>query len=548
LLACIHCGLCLEACPTYVATGDENDGPRGRLYLMRAVGEGRLNSSSQSFKNHIDRCLGCRACEQVCPAGVEYGQLLEAARAEIATLQPSKGFTGAVLNFALRHIWTNPVRLRLFFAAARIMRDLGFARLLVRSRLARVFSTRAEFAFALLDSSRPKSIRNKTVQSQTGARTGHVMLFSGCVGEGLFSHVNRATERVLKANGFEVESPREQVCCGALHAHAGDLDGARYLARRNIAAFSANENAPVITNAGGCGAMLASYGDLLAHDQRIAGLAEAFSDRVKDVAQQLETRTIVAGAQAQDGPVTYDASCHLLYGQHAADSSLRMLRSISGLNFVDLKGSERCCGGAGIYNLVQPEMSSRVLHEKLNAITNTGASVLTTGNPGCQMQIGAGACLSGMKLQVRHPIEVLDDSYANAGLYSSLAKSLAMSINRKTLAIFAPLLLIVGVLGFLVPAEQSLTSGATPYNIFHLIFGAVGFLILFSRSERGAIAFNVGFGLIDLYQAFASFVGLPPKQYFLWTRVDDALHIIIGLTLMLIGIYGILNPREETSS
>ena len=547
LLACIHCGLCLEACPTYVATGDENDGPRGRLYLMRAVGEGRLNSTSQSFKNHIDRCLGCRACEQVCPAGVEYGQLLEAARAEIITAQPSKGLTGAVLNFALQHIWTNPTRLRLFFTAARIVRDLGLARLLVRSKLARLFSKRAEFGFALLDSSHPKSIRNnKTVQSQTAARRGSVLLFSGCVGEGLFSHVNRATERVLKANGFQVEFSKDQVCCGALHAHAGDLDGARYLARKNIAAFSANQNdAPVITNAGGCGAMLASYGHLLAHDQNIADAASAFSGRIKDVAQQLETGGIATGSNATDGPVTYDASCHLLYGQHAADSSLRMLRSINGLDFVDLKGSERCCGGAGIYNLVQPEMSSRVLHEKLNAITNAAASVLTTGNPGCQMQIGAGACLSGMKLRVRHPVELLDDSYAEAGFYSPLDKT--MSLNRKTLGIFAALLLIVGVLGFFVPTQQSLTSGATPYNVFHLIFGALGLLILFSRSERAAIGFNVGFGLIDLYQVFASLVNLPPKQYFLWTRVDDIVHIIIGLMLLLIGIYGILNPREEAS-
>ena len=160
LLACIHCGLCLEACPTYVATGDENDGPRGRLYLMRAVGEGRLSNQSASFKNHIDRCLGCRACEQVCPAGVQYGQLLEAARAEIVTAQPPAGLTGVLLGFALRRIWTTPARLRLFFAASRLMRDLGVARLLVRSGIARLFSKRGEFAFALLDSSRPSGMRS----------------------------------------------------------------------------------------------------------------------------------------------------------------------------------------------------------------------------------------------------------------------------------------------------------------------------------------------------------------------------------------------------
>ncbi|HTG94218.1 MAG TPA: heterodisulfide reductase-related iron-sulfur binding cluster, partial [Pyrinomonadaceae bacterium] len=291
LLACIHCGLCLEACPTYVVTGDENDGPRGRLYLMRAVGEDRLSNESTSFKNHIDRCLGCRACEQVCPAGVQYGQLLEAARAEIVRAQPPAGITGALLNFALRQIWPKPERLRLFFTTSRIMRDLGVARLLVRSRFARLFSKRFEFAFALLDSSRPSGMRSVPprgsgwVQSlyfkltgtsfaptrsravvltsshgvpanQTAEGRGSVLLFSGCVGEGLFAHVNRATERVLRANGFDLRTPEKQVCCGALHAHAGDLDGARQLARQNIGAFASEKNIPIITNAGGCGAML----------------------------------------------------------------------------------------------------------------------------------------------------------------------------------------------------------------------------------------------------------------------------------------------------
>jgi glycolate oxidase iron-sulfur subunit len=417
LLACIHCGLCLEACPTYVVTGDENDGPRGRLYLMRAVGEGRLSNQSTSFKNHIDRCLGCRACEQVCPAGVQYGQLLEAARSEIVTAQPPKGITGALLNLALRRIWPKPARLKLFFATSRIMRDLGVARLLVRSRIARLFSKRIEFAFALLDSSRPQVKARSFTTNQTAEPSRSVLLFSGCVGEGLFAHVNRATERVLRANGFGVTTPEQQVCCGALHAHAGDLDGARELARQNITAFASEKNIPIITNAGGCGAMLISYSHLLADDDEFAETAETFSNRVKDVAQQLDNANIEPSAATTE-LVTYDASCHLLYGQRAADSSLRMLRSIDDLNFVELKGAERCCGAAGIYNLLQPELSGRVLREKLTAVAESGANVLTTGNAGCQMQIGAGACLSGMKLNTRHPVELLDESYARAGIYS----------------------------------------------------------------------------------------------------------------------------------
>jgi glycolate oxidase iron-sulfur subunit len=415
LLACIHCGLCLEACPTYVITGNENDGPRGRLYLMRAVAEGRLENTSEAFRTHIDRCLGCRACEQVCPAGVEYGQLLEHSREELLRAQPKNDFTDKVLRFALRHLWMSPARLRLFFGAARWCRDLGFAGLLLKSRL---FSHRTSFALALLESSRPILPKRKTSRPvQSSPRAENVNLFTGCVGEGLFDRVNRATERVLRANGLEVTAPKEQVCCGALHAHAGDLEGARELAKRNIAAF--NSGSPIVTNAGGCGAMLATYGHLLADDPNLAEAAANFSSRVRDVSQQLQTGEFRAVPTAACGKgVTYDTSCHLLYGQKAGEASQEMLRSAVGPNFVTLEGTERCCGAAGIYNLMQPELSGRVLQEKLDHVSETGAAILATGNPGCQMQIGAGARLAGMKLQVCHPIELLDEAYAEAGVYT----------------------------------------------------------------------------------------------------------------------------------
>jgi len=224
------------------------------------------------------------------------------------------------------------------------------------------------------------------------------------VGEGLFDRVNRASIRVIRANGFSVEVPRDQVCCGALHAHAGDLEGARELARKNIAAFGSGE--PVITNAGGCGAMLTTYAHLLAHDDEdMAQAAVDFSARVRDVSQMIDP---VRGTIKES--VTYDTSCHLLYGQHAGEASERMLRTAAGEKFVPLNGTERCCGAAGIYNLMQPEMSQRVLNEKLENIKQTQAEILATGNPGCQMHIGAGACLAGMKLRVCHPIELVDQA------------------------------------------------------------------------------------------------------------------------------------------
>jgi glycolate oxidase iron-sulfur subunit len=246
------------------------------------------------------------------------------------------------------------------------------------------------------------------------------MLFTGCVGAGLFSRVNDATSRVLEANNLKVKVPPRQVCCGALHAHAGDLEGARTLARRNIAAFECKEpieGAPVITNAGGCGAMLVSYTHLLAADEEFAERAAKFSARVRDVSKQLETVPIKSGGTLTSDSVTYDASCHLLYGQHAGEAPLRMLASVKELNFARLEGSERCCGGAGLYNLLEPDLSSRVLEEKLANVRATGAKILATGNPGCQMQIGAGAILAGMDLIVCHPVELLDEAYERAGMY-----------------------------------------------------------------------------------------------------------------------------------
>src|SRR5215213_6747699 len=414
LLACIHCGLCLEACPTYVVTGNENDGPRGRLYLMRAVAEGRLENTSSAFQTHIDRCLGCRACEQVCPAGVEYGQLLEASREELRHAQPKSDIASKLLRLLLRHVWLSPVRLRMFFGASRWFRDLGLARLLLKSRPARLISPRAEFALALLESSRP-AFRNGSTPVKTDQRGETVLLFSGCVGEGLFARVNRATTRVLRANNLNVSIPKNQVCCGALHAHAGDLEGARELARKNIGAF--DSDAPVITNAGGCGAMLTTYGHLFANDKDLAEPAANFSRRVRDVSQQLETAGMRTAPSAVEANVTYDTSCHLLYGQRSGDASERMLRSVTGENFVALNGTERCCGAAGVYNLLQPDMSQRVLNEKLDHVRKTNAAILATGNPGCQMHIGAGARLAGMPLRVCHPIEIVDEAYQEAGFY-----------------------------------------------------------------------------------------------------------------------------------
>lgn len=389
---------------------------------MRAVGEERLSVESPSFERHIDRCLGCRACEQVCPAGVEYGQLLEAARGELFTNGPGRGVQYALLRFVLKNIWLHPKRLKLAFSAARLFRSIGIPSLLLKTGIAGILPKQIEFGLALLESSKGNlhkqptasgdSHKSDTMPSERGS-----LLFTGCVGAGLFSRVNEATARVLEANGFSVEAPQQQVCCGALHAHAGDLDGARKLARQNILAFSDTNKAPIITNAGGCGAMLRSYGHLLEHDPTISDDARDFSARVRDISEQLETIEIKTGANLPPDTVTYDASCHLIYGQHAGEAPLKMVGNVPGLDFAKLEGSERCCGGAGIYNLMEPGLSKAVLDEKLAHIRKTGATILATGNPGCQMQIGAGARLAGMDLVVCHPVELLDESYKRSDIY-----------------------------------------------------------------------------------------------------------------------------------
>ena len=388
---------------------------------MRAVKEQRLAVTSLAFEKHIDRCLGCRACESACPAGVQYGQLLEAARAEIANGQTKPTGMYRLLYFGLKHVWSKPKRLKLAFGFARLLRDSRIANFLIKIGFARGISKQFEFGLALLEASSP-SVGNESAGRMPANpdlsgldACAPLMLFRGCVTDALFKRVNDATERVLQANGCEVQSPAAQVCCGALHAHAGDLEGARALARQNLDAFAGNQT--IVTNSGGCGAMLASYAHLLADDTAYAERAREFSQRVRDIGQQLQAMGFRNGADIGFERTTYDASCHLLHGQHAADSSLQMLWAIPNLNLAPLAGSDVCCGGAGIYNLLEPELSEQVLDEKLKNIEQSGAAILATGNPGCHMQIAAGARLSGMALRVVHPVELLDESYRRAGHY-----------------------------------------------------------------------------------------------------------------------------------
>jgi glycolate oxidase iron-sulfur subunit len=432
LLGCIHCGLCLPACPTYQQLGNENDSPRGRIFLMRAVAEGRLSADSASFERHIDLCLGCRACETACPAGVRYGSLLESARETILEQKTGRGSTlqKTLLKLALRHVFPYPKRLKLVFALSRFLRGAWLIRFAYRKGLARRIAPKVDFALSLLMTTAPEeetrrqgelAIRNpQSASLQFGRNPQSVSVFTGCVMEGLFKHVNDATKRVLAANGCELDDVGTQVCCGALHAHAGDMETARELARRNIDAFerflATNGSATIIINAAGCGALLKEYGDLLKDDPRYADRAEHFSAGVRDVTEFLASGDIRRGAEI-NRRVTYDAPCHLYHAQRVTAAPQQVLASIPGLEYRPMEGMQDCCGGAGVYNLSEPEMSESLLADKIGKAQATEAEILVTANPGCHMQLGAGARMFNADCRVAHVVELLDESYRKAGFY-----------------------------------------------------------------------------------------------------------------------------------
>ena len=439
LFNCVHCGFCLPVCPTYSRLGDEADSPRGRLHFMRALVEGRIEPASETLNLHLDRCLGCRACESVCPSGVDYGRLLEGAREVTAgASDPDR------LSKLLPRVMTSPT---LFVPLMFLTRAIRATRLpgLVAERLpSEGILGQARLGMGMVAATeKPSSLEIQgneiggLLQSglQAGDGAGHLTgpksndgvrslgnnartaMLTGCVQKGLLGRVNQATERVFLANGYQLVEAPNQGCCGAIHAHTGDLEGARGLAKANIRAFEALELDFIAVNAAGCGAALKDYPHLLEDDEVFAERARKLAEKVRDVSELLAGEELLRG-----GPlplkVTYDAPCHLLHAQRISREPLDVLDSIPGLERIPLKGDDECCGGAGIYGITHPELGGSISRDKVEAILATGAQVVATGNPGCMMQIGAGLKMVGSKVEVIHPIELLDESYRRGGLYS----------------------------------------------------------------------------------------------------------------------------------
>jgi len=417
LAHCVHCGFCLPVCPTYSRLGDESDSPRGRLHLMRAVVDGRLDPASPAFQTHIDRCLGCRACEPVCPSGVQYGSLVELARDVAAIARPR-----APVPRLLLMVFGSPALRRAFFLVGRVLRATGLARLLARLPRSDGYLGSIRLGFGMLGAtaSWPGLAEvpgaSTPVDGGSPEPRGRVAVLTGCVQEGLYGRVNRATVRVLEANGFEVVKVPGQSCCGALHAHGGALARARAMARSNIAAFARVQVDSVVVNAAGCGASMKEYGELLADDGEWGERASRFADKVRDVSELLSEVGPRRGAEMACS-VAVDHPCHLLHAQRIERAPLDVLGAIPGLEARVVSGAAECCGGAGIYGITHPRLGGAIGDDKVTAIRGAQADAVATPNPGCMMQIGAGLLAEGSPEGVVHPVELLDESYRRAGYY-----------------------------------------------------------------------------------------------------------------------------------
>jgi glycolate oxidase iron-sulfur subunit len=406
---CVHCGFCLPACPTYIATSDEADSPRGRIVLMRALERGEIGADDDALVQHLDACLGCRGCEPVCPSGVAYGRGLEQARERLFQARGLPPLARAVLGvFHRERLW------RPLFTAGRWLRALGVPQALAGGG-------RFGFSMGMLAATRPVMGRGGVTLSgakgdKPASRGETVALFRGCIMDTLFRHVHDATRRTLEANGYRVIEVEGQTCCGALHEHAGDRSHAEALAARNVGAL-ADAADHIVVNSAGCGALLKDYGHLLGSDA-----AERMGAKVRDVTELLAAAGPRPGA-ALDLEVAYDAPCHLQHAQQVHEAPLAVLRSIPGLRLRLLPGSDKCCGSAGIYSVLRPAMARAVLDDKIAGLAAAAPlpAVVATGNPGCLMQIGAGIRAAGLEMTVAHPVELLDESYRRAGWYDDRA-------------------------------------------------------------------------------------------------------------------------------
>ena len=403
---CVHCGLCLASCPTYVELGTEMDSPRGRIVMMRALQEGHAQLDAE-IVGHLDLCLGCRACETACPSGVRYGELIEGVRPFIEQ-HYRRPVLERVKRWMMNKTFPNPLGARLFALSLKVGAALGLARFAHSEAM----PVKLRYWLGLLPergtvSSAPLLERYPAI----GEKRHTVAVLSGCVMSTVFGATNQSTVKVLRHNGCEVLVPKAQSCCGALLLHNGDKLNALSLARHNIDVFGKLELDALIINAAGCGAMMKEYGELFKDDPAYRDKAERLTEKMKDVAEFVGSIPLTPPTREVRAKVTYHDACHLAHGQGVREQPRALLRAIPGLTFVNLPESDWCCGSAGTYNLTQPEMAARLLERKVGHIQATQADVVVTGNPGCLMQIRAGLQQHGLPIQAVHTIDLLAQAY-----------------------------------------------------------------------------------------------------------------------------------------
>jgi glycolate oxidase iron-sulfur subunit len=408
---CVHCGFCLEVCPTYQQLADENHSPRGRVYLIKAAAEGEL-PLDDAVIDPVFTCLDCRACETVCPSGVQVGALIEEARGQVHYAQPKRGAAGALERLFLRGIFPHPRRLRRVAKLMRFYQRSGLRTIARRSGALRLLPRHLREMEAVLPDVAAAGARESLPRllPPRGTRKGTAALFTGCVMDVFFADVNEATARVLTRNGLEVRVPKEQICCGALHVHAGDREQARAMARHNIDVFLASGADYVVINAAGCGSALKEYPELFRDDPVYRERAKQFAAKVRDISEVL----VEAGFEPPQAPVprtvTYHDACHLCHAQKVRYQPRQLLKSIPGLNLVEMPDSDRCCGSAGIYNLTHPQMAGELLERKMDDVPQ-GVDAIVMGNPGCMLQIMVGVHRRRAGIEVLHTVELLDEAY-----------------------------------------------------------------------------------------------------------------------------------------
>lgn len=404
LARCVHCGLCANACPTHVITGLEAESPRGRIYLARSVSEGRVELSA-AVQGHWDLCLQCRACEAVCPSGVPYGRIIERVRAQVAEAPPSGGAARRVRRFVLRQVVARPKVLAAVVAPVRWFAGSPLRPVARRTRMLRLLGPlgRGE---AQLPARLERPVRPGDALPGPAEPQSHITLFTGCIMGEVFGSVHRATARVLARCGIAADATAGQGCCGALHAHDGDIEFARTLARRNIDALDGGET--IVVNSAGCGAAMKEYGDLLAGDPAYAAKARAFAARVRDLTEVLAEQPALPAKF--NGRVAWQDPCHLAHAQRIRNQPRALLDSVRGCEQIQTAGQDLCCGAAGIYSLVEPEMSGQLRARKAEQFAKHRPDVIVTANPGCQMQYEAAVREAGIPARVLHIAEFLDES------------------------------------------------------------------------------------------------------------------------------------------